>query len=109
MKTRTDIGRSRWLREIEPVVRLAKKKPGFVARLTREMNKVSQGRQWHRQQIWALVNPDAEKRRQPLLGLGLVLIDAAHRVAAADAESRAKTRSPKKNESSSNEPVDGSE
>lgn len=91
MKTeRTDIGRSRWLREIEPVVRLSQRNPGFVARLTREMTKVSQGRVWARQQVWALVNPDARKRRQPLLGLGLVLIDAAKRVAVSLANEKTK-------------------
>lgn len=78
--TRVDIGRSRWLRELAPIVALAKKNPGFAARLTRELNKVSQGRQWKRQQVWSMLNPDEDKRRQPLLGLGLVLIDAARRV-----------------------------
>lgn len=80
---RIDIGRSRWLRVTDPIIKVAVKHPGFVSRVARELDKVGQGKRFSRQQIWPLLNPDPQKRRQPLLGLGLVLIDACNRVALA--------------------------
>lgn len=79
---KTDIGRIRWMREIEPVVKMAKRR-GFTARLTRELNRISQGRKWHRQQVDRYLHPDPDQRSEPMLGLGLVLIEAANRVNAA--------------------------
>ena len=76
---KTDIGRIRWTREIEPICKMAKRR-GFTARLTRELNRISQGRKWHRQQVDRYLHADPEQRSEPMLGLGLVLIEAARRV-----------------------------
>lgn len=81
MKTKecvVDIGSVRWARELEPFLQAVKRR-GFVAKTVRELNRVSQGRKWHRQQIDRWLDPDPEKRSEPLAGIGLVLIDAMRR------------------------------
>lgn len=94
MKTKdggVDIGAVRWARELEPFIKLTKRR-GFVARTVRELNRVSQGRKWHRQQIDRWLEPDPEKRSEPLAGIGLVLIDAMKRAITALDNEAAKER-----------------
>lgn len=89
-----NIGTVRWNRELEPFIRVVKRR-GFVARTVRELNRVSQGRKWHRQQVDRWLDPDPGKRSEPLAGIGLVLIDAMKRAITGLDNDAAKARAAK--------------
>lgn len=54
-----------------------KKERGYVARLTRELSRIT-GQTFQRQQVEMWIRNDPAERTQPLFGAGLLLLQAAN-------------------------------
>lgn len=79
------MGLEEWSREIEPFVRLARSRKGFLTAVVRKLNVEAKRRKHAVEFLLQHVGPyfasDAAKRVEPRAGFGMILLDVCDKVA----------------------------